>query len=84
VTITSPLPKLSTIKPPAATNVAGVARHVPSQFPGPSFAHEVATVVPPDIGAPPPLDQVQSGAPTPQAQTQKKNWIQKYIWDYKK
>jgi hypothetical protein len=84
VTITSPLQKLSTIKPPAATNVAGHVRHVPSQFPGPSFAHEVATVVPPDPGAPPPLDQAQSGAPTALAQTLKENWIQKYIWDYKK
>ncbi|KAN0105756.1 hypothetical protein V8E52_010715 [Russula decolorans] len=89
VSITSPLQKLSTIKPHAATNVAEVVGHVPSQFPGPSFAHDVATVVPPDLGAQPPLDQGLSGAlttqvPAAQAQTRKKNWIQKYIWDYKK
>ncbi|KAF8497903.1 hypothetical protein F5888DRAFT_262615 [Russula emetica] len=88
VTITSPLHKISTVKPSAATNVAEVARHVPSQFLGPSFAHEVVTVVPPDLGAPPPLDQAQPRAPTPQvptpqAQTRKRNWFQKHIWDYK-
>jgi hypothetical protein len=88
VTITSPLQKICTIKPPAATNVAEVAIHVPSQFLGPSFAHEVPTVVPADLGAPPPLDQAQPRAPTPQvptpqAQTLKRNWFQKHIWDYK-
>jgi hypothetical protein len=89
VAITSPLQKISTIRPPAATNVAEVAGHVPGQFLGPSFAHKVATVVPLDLGAPPQPDQAQSGAPTlqipvPQAQTLKRNWFQKFVWDYKK
>jgi hypothetical protein len=83
VTITSPLRKISAIKPPAATNVPEVTGYVPS------FAHEVATLVPLDLGASPPPDQAQSGAPTlqipvPQAQTLKRNWFQKFVWDYKK
>lgn len=81
VTITSPLQKISIPKPPAVNNVPEVARPVPGQFPGTSFAHEVATAVPPDIraDAPPPPDQAHSGAPT-----QRKSWFRKYIWDYKK
>ena len=88
VIITSPLQQISTTKPPTETNVAEVAGHVPGQFPDLTFAYEVATVVPSDVDSPP-LNQEWSCAslahvPAPQTRPGKKNWFQKYIWDYKK
>jgi hypothetical protein len=60
VTITSPL---QVIKPHAERKEAEVAEHVPNQF-TPSFEHEVATVVPSDLGVPAPLTQAQIVVPT--------------------
>ena len=88
VITTSQLQQINTTEPPTTTNVAEVAGHVLGQFPGPTFAHEVATVVPSDPDSLP-LNQARSYASAPhvlapQTRTGKKNWFQKYIWDYKK
>ena len=74
---------MSTTTPSHGAEVAG---HVPSHRPDPGLQHNVTGVVTP---GPLSQQQVQTVVPTlqvpaPETQKRKRNWFQKYVYDYAK